>query len=41
MPFELLAFVAALRLIRSPATPPPPPLDRLGVLLTCVGLGAG
>ena len=39
VPFGALAFAAALRLI--PGTPPAgaPPLDRLGVLLTCVGLG--
>ncbi len=39
VPFGALAFVAGLRLL--PDTPPAgaAPLDRLGVLLTCVGLG--
>lgn len=39
VPFGALAFAAALRLIRSPAAVRPPRLDRLGVLLTCFGLG--
>ena len=40
VPLGAIAFLAALRLIESPPTPPPPRLDRLGVLLTCGGLGA-
>jgi EmrB/QacA subfamily drug resistance transporter len=40
VPLGAIAFVAALRLISSPPTPAPPPLDRLGVLLTCGGLAA-
>jgi EmrB/QacA subfamily drug resistance transporter len=39
VPLGALAFAAALRLIESPPVPTPPRLDRLGVLLTCVGLG--
>jgi EmrB/QacA subfamily drug resistance transporter len=39
-PLGAVAFVAALRLISSPPVPAPPRLDRLGVLLTCGGLGA-
>ncbi|MFT3864413.1 MAG: MFS transporter [Solirubrobacterales bacterium] len=39
VPLGALAFAAALRLITSPPVPRPPRLDRLGVLLTCVGLG--
>src|SRR3954464_13793213 len=40
VPLGAIAFVAALRLIESPPTPPPPALDRVGVLLTCGGLAA-
>lgn len=40
VPLGALAFLAALRLIESPPAPPPPRLDRLGVLLTCGGLAA-
>lgn len=40
VPLGALAFLAALRLIESPPVPAPPRLDRLGVLLTCGGLGA-
>ncbi|MBS1880716.1 MAG: MFS transporter [Actinobacteria bacterium] len=40
VPLGALAFLAALRLIESPPMPPPPPLDRFGVLLVCGGLGA-
>jgi EmrB/QacA subfamily drug resistance transporter len=39
VPLGALAFAAALRLIESPPVERPGPLDRLGVLLTCVGLG--
>jgi EmrB/QacA subfamily drug resistance transporter len=39
LPFGALAFAAALRLIYSPQVPRPPRLDRLGVVLTCAGLG--
>jgi len=39
VPLGALAFAAALRLISSPPEAQPPRLDRLGVLLTCVGLG--
>jgi len=37
-PLGAIAFLAAWRLIASIPGPPPPPLDRLGVLLTCGGL---
>jgi EmrB/QacA subfamily drug resistance transporter len=40
VPLGAIAFAAALRLIESPPTPPPPRLDRRGVLLTCGGLAA-
>jgi EmrB/QacA subfamily drug resistance transporter len=39
VPLGALAFAAALRLIESPRVARPPRLDRLGVLLTCLGLG--
>jgi EmrB/QacA subfamily drug resistance transporter len=39
VPLGALAFAAALRLIESPPMERPPRLDRLGVLLTCFGLG--
>jgi EmrB/QacA subfamily drug resistance transporter len=39
LPFGAAAFLVALRLIESPPVRRPPPLDRLGVLLTAVGLG--
>jgi EmrB/QacA subfamily drug resistance transporter len=39
VPLGALAFAFALRLIESPPARRPPPLDRLGVLFTCVGLG--
>ncbi len=39
VPLGALAFALALRLIESPPMKHPPPLDRLGVLFTCVGLG--
>jgi EmrB/QacA subfamily drug resistance transporter len=38
VPLGAIAFVAALRLIHSLPTPPPPRLDRVGVLLTGGGL---
>jgi EmrB/QacA subfamily drug resistance transporter len=40
VPLGVIAFLAALRLIESPPAPAPPRLDRIGVLLTCGGLGA-
>jgi len=40
VPLGALAFLAALRLITSPPSPPPPRLDRLGVVLVCGGLAA-
>src|SRR6202012_6255669 len=40
-PLGVVAFVVAWRLIDSPRTDDPPPLDRLGVVLTCGGLAAG
>jgi EmrB/QacA subfamily drug resistance transporter len=40
VPLGALAFLVATRLIESPPVPRPPRLDRLGVLFTCVGLGA-
>jgi MFS family permease len=40
VPLGIAALGVAWRLVRSPRTPTPPPLDRLGVLLTCGGLGA-
>jgi len=40
-PLGVVAFVTAWRLIDSPRTEDPPPLDRLGVLLTCGGLASG
>ncbi len=40
VPLGAVAFLAALRLIHSPPAPPPPPLDRTGVALTCGGLAA-
>ena len=40
VPLGAIAFAVAWRLIFSPPGPPPPPLDRLGVLLTCTGLAA-
>ena len=39
MPLGAVAFVVAWRLIDATATASPPRLDRLGVLLTCTGLG--
>jgi EmrB/QacA subfamily drug resistance transporter len=39
-PLGLVAFAAAWRLIDSPRTGDPPPLDPLGGLLTCSGLAA-
>jgi EmrB/QacA subfamily drug resistance transporter len=39
VPLGVVAFVVAWRLIGATATEEPPPLDRLGVLLTCTGLG--
>jgi MFS family permease len=39
LPLGAAAFVVAWRLIDATATESPPPLDRLGVLLTCTGLG--
>jgi EmrB/QacA subfamily drug resistance transporter len=39
VPLGALAFAAALRLISSPPMARPPALDRLGVVLTCAGLG--
>jgi EmrB/QacA subfamily drug resistance transporter len=39
VPLGMIAFVCAWRLIDATATEHPPPLDRLGVLLTCTGLG--
>ena len=39
VPLGVVAFVVARRLITATATEAPPPLDRLGVLLTCSGLG--
>jgi MFS family permease len=38
VPLGAVAFVFAWRLIDATATESPPPLDRLGVLLTCTGL---
>ena len=38
VPLGVLAFVAAWRLIESLEGPPPPPLDRVGVVLTGAGL---
>jgi EmrB/QacA subfamily drug resistance transporter len=38
-PLGAVAFAFAWRLIQAPATEAPPALDRLGVLLTCTGLG--
>lgn len=40
VPLGVLALGAAWRLVASPRTPTPPPLDLPGVLLTCAGLGA-
>lgn len=40
VPLGLIAFVAALRLIPAEAPETPPVLDWLGLVLTCVGLGA-
>jgi EmrB/QacA subfamily drug resistance transporter len=40
VPLGLVALVMAWRLIRSPRTAAPPPLDRAGAVLTCAGLGA-
>ena len=39
VPLGVVAFVVAWRLIDATATEEPPPLDRLGVVLTCTGLG--
>jgi EmrB/QacA subfamily drug resistance transporter len=39
VPLGAVAFAVAWRLIDATATESPPPLDRLGVLLTCTGLG--
>jgi EmrB/QacA subfamily drug resistance transporter len=39
LPLGVLAFAVAWRLIPAAETDAPPPLDRLGVLLTCTGLG--
>jgi hypothetical protein len=39
VPLGAVAFAFAWRLIDATATESPPPLDRLGVLLTCTGLG--
>jgi EmrB/QacA subfamily drug resistance transporter len=38
VPLAAVAFLATLRLIESPVQGPPPPLDRVGVALTCTGL---
>ncbi len=40
VPLGVVAFAIAGRLVRSPATPAPAPLDRAGVILACGGLGA-
>jgi EmrB/QacA subfamily drug resistance transporter len=40
VPLGAVALAVAWRLVRSPRTPPPEPLDRAGVVLTCGGLGA-
>jgi EmrB/QacA subfamily drug resistance transporter len=40
VPLGVLALVVAWRLIESPRTEAPPPLDRRGVVLTCSGLAA-
>lgn len=40
VPLGLVAFALALRLIESPQEPRPPPLDRVGVLLSGAGLAA-
>lgn len=39
VPLGILAFAFALRLIEGGPAAAPPPLDRVGVLLTCAGLG--
>jgi EmrB/QacA subfamily drug resistance transporter len=39
VPLGAIAFAVAWRLIDATATDDPPPLDRLGVLLSCTGLG--
>jgi EmrB/QacA subfamily drug resistance transporter len=39
VPLGIVAFAVAWRLIDARATGRPPPLDRLGVVLTCTGLG--
>ena len=39
VPLGAVAFVVARRLSDATATESPPRLDRLGVLLTCTGLG--
>ncbi len=40
VPLGAVAFAIAWRLVRSPSTPAPAPLDRRGVILACGGLGA-
>jgi EmrB/QacA subfamily drug resistance transporter len=40
VPLGVVAFAVAWRLIDATATAQPPPLDRVGVVLTCTGLGA-
>ncbi len=40
VPLGVVALIVAWRLVRSPGTPAPGPLDRAGVVLTCGGLGA-
>jgi EmrB/QacA subfamily drug resistance transporter len=40
VPLGLIAFALAWRLIRETTTEAPPPLDRLGVVLTCTALGS-
>lgn len=40
VPLGALALLTAWRIVRSPRTDTPPPLDGLGVVLTCAGLGA-
>jgi EmrB/QacA subfamily drug resistance transporter len=39
LPLGIIAFTVAVRLIPAVPTPAPPPLDWVGVVLTCLGLG--